>query len=203
MTHKYGQELPKDIEDKLDSYIERIKNIKWFTISESYSQAKATKQIKLALKCFGVEAKVEYRSLKTAKDWGAARGANLGADWGEAWDAAMNAAMDATFGASRGAAMNAARGATFGASRGAAMNAARGAANGATFCAAWDATLGAARSAAKCAARGAAEINASDLPKFNKKYPKGAFLQLIPLWEMGLYPCGVIDGKFICYVPTK
>ena len=175
MTHKYGQELPKDIEDKLDSYIERIKNIKWFTISESYSQAKATKQIKLALKCFGVEAKVEYRSLKTAKDWGAARGANLGADWGEAWDAAMNAAMDATFGASRGAAMNAA----------------------------WDATLGAARSAAKCAARGAAEINASDLPKFNKKYPKGAFLQLIPLWEMGLYPCGVIDGKFICYVPTK
>lgn len=27
---KYNQELPKDVEKKLDDYIERIKAIKWF-----------------------------------------------------------------------------------------------------------------------------------------------------------------------------
>jgi hypothetical protein len=72
-----------------------------------------------------------------------------------------------------------------------------GAALGAARDAAWDAAL----DAAWDAAWGACEIVASDLPNFTKKYPKGAFLQLIPLWESGLYPIGIVNGKFIVYVP--
>jgi len=203
MTHKYGQELPKDIEDKLDAYIERIKNIKWFTISKDYSQAKATKQIKLALKCFVVKAEIEYKSLKTENDWDAAWDAARGASWGAAGGAARGSAWVAAGGAAWGAAYDAARDAARGAARDAAYNAAWGAAWDAAYDAAGGASWGAARGAAWGASWGAAEINVSDLPEFNKKYPQGAFLQLIPLWEMGLYPCGVVDGKFICYVPTK
>ncbi len=40
-------------------------------------------------------------------------------------------------------------------------------------------------------------------PDYKKKYPKGNFINLIPLWEMGLYPCGMVDGKFIVYIPKK
>lgn len=53
------------------------------------------------------------------------------------------------------------------------------------------------------AAWGAQDLLASLTPngEYKKKFPKGNFLQLVELWEMGLYPCGVIGSKFICYVP--
>ena len=162
-TDKYGQELPKEIEERLDAYIERIKAIKWFKPSKDFRREDAERQISVALKAFGVKASVEWRSLKTVSDWGAAwdaaRDAARGAAWDAAWDAARDAARDA----------------------------------------AWDAAWGAARDAAW----GAAEILASDLKDFKEKYPNGAFLLLIPLWESGLFPCGVIDGKFVVYQPTE
>lgn len=79
----------------------------------------------MALEAFGVKAKIEYRSLRTAEDWGAAR------------DAVRNAADELLL----------------------------------------------------------------NLPEYKKKYPNGNFVLLIPLWEAGLYPVGVVDGKFIIYVP--
>jgi hypothetical protein len=40
------------------------------------------------------------------------------------------------------------------------------------------------------------------LATFTGTYKKDApFVKLIDLWEMGLYPCGVINGKFVVYVP--
>ena len=145
--------LPKKIQAKLDAYLKRVKKIRWFKLSPDFTTLKAEKQIRLALKAFGVEAEVEWKRLETRDDWDAACGAAWGAAWNVAWNVAWNAAWDA----------------------------------------AWDAARG--------AARGAAEIVAIDLEGFNKKYPDGAFLLLIPLWEMGLYPCGVIDGKFVVYKP--
>jgi len=50
------------------------------------------------------------------------------------------------------------------------------------------------------AARGAQEILCKDLKEYKGKF---AYLSLIPLWEAGLYPIGVLDGKFIVYVPGK
>ena len=143
MNYKYNQKLPVKVEKELDQYIERIKKIDWFK-PKNLKRVDVDRQINVVLKAFGVEATIEYKSLKTEQDWDAA------------WDAA------------------------------------------------WGAAWGAARDAARDAARGTYDLLASLTTKklgYVKKYPQGNFLQLVNLWEMGLYPCGVIDGKFVCYVP--
>ena len=51
------------------------------------------------------------------------------------------------------------------------------------------------------AAWGANDLLVQDLEDYKKKYPKGSFINLIPLWEIGLYPIGIVDGKFVIYIP--
>ena len=131
---KYNQKLPKNVEKRLDAYIERIKAIKWFKPSPGFKREDAEKQVAIALKAFGVEASIEWCSLKTKNDLDAARDA--------AWSAAYYAAY--------------------------------------------------------YAARGAEEELVKDLPVYKGKC---AYLSLIPLWEMGLYPIGVVGGKFLIYQP--
>jgi hypothetical protein len=179
---KYAQELPADVEKALDTYLERVKAIKWFK-PEKLERTKVDSAISASLKAFGVEATIEYRRLSTTEDWDAA--------WGAAWGAARDAARDAAWDAAWGAAWDAARGAARVAAWGAAWDAARDAA--------WDAARGAARDAAW----GAADLLAALTPdgKYKKQYPDGNFLKLVDLWEMGLYPVGVVRGKFLCYVP--
>ena len=166
MNYKYNQELPIEVEAQLDAYIERIKNIKWFKPTD-FKEEDINKQVNIVLKAFGVEASIEYRELKTEKDWDAALDA--------AWDAAWNASRDAAWGAARDAAWDAA----------------------------WDAARGAAWNASRDAAWGAADILALNLDDYKKKYPNGNFINLIPLYEAGLYPIGLVDGKFIIYVPNN
>lgn len=57
--------------------------------------------------------------------------------------------------------------------------------------------------AANNAAWGAADLLAQNIPSYKEKYPNGNFIHLIDLWEMGLYPVGVIDGKFVVYIPQN
>jgi hypothetical protein len=87
----------------------------------------------------------------------------------------------------------------------AAWDEARGAAWGAARDAAWDAAMGAARDEAWGAARdeawGAEALIVEDLKAYKKKYPKNPFMPLFELWEMGLYPIGLVKGKFLIYVP--
>ena len=174
---KYNQKLPAEVEKQLDDYIERIKAIKWFQPKTDLKRADVDTQVNLVLKAFGVEASIEYKQLKTQKDWDAARDAARDAAWDAAWGAAWDAAWDAARGAARGAARDAA----WGAARDAARDAA------------WD--------AARDAAWGAADILALNLDEYKKKYPNGNFINLIPLYEVGLYPAGIVDGKFVVYVP--
>ena len=82
-----------------------------------------------------------------------------------------------------------------------ARDAAWGAAWGAARDAALDAAWGAAWDAARDAAWGAADIFALNIEGYKTKYPNGNFINLIPLWEAGLYPVWVIDWKFVVYVP--
>ena len=145
MKYKYNQELPKEVEERLDAYIERINNIRWFQPQVEIDKEETDKEIKFVLKAFGVEAGIEYRELKTRQDL----------------DAAIDAAIDA----------------------------------------AWDVAWGAAKGAARDAARGTENILVMDLPAFKEKYPDGTFINLIPLWEKGLYPVGVVNGNFVVYVP--
>ncbi len=193
MSHKYNQKLPTEVEAQLDQYIERIKAIKWFRPSKDLKKADVETHLNLVLETFGVKASVEYRKLKIASDWDAA--------WGAARDAAWGAARDAAWGAARGAARDAARDAARGAARDAAWGAARDAARDAAWGAARDAAWGAARDAAWGAAWGANDLLVQDLEDYKKKYPKGSFINLIPLWEIGLYPIGIVDGKFVIYIP--
>ena len=104
-------------------------------------------------------------------------------DWGAAWNATRDAARDAAW--------NAARNAAWDAAWDAAWNAARDAA--------WDAAWDAARDAVS----GALDLLALNLEGYKKKYPKGNFINLIPFWEMGLYPVGIVNKKFIIYVSPR
>ena len=169
--YKYNQELPKNVEKQLDEYIQRIKDINWFQPSKEIKRDEIDKQINFSLEAFGVEANIEYRTLKTVEDWDAA--------WGAAWDAARDAAWGAARDAARDAAWDAAWGAAWGAAR--------------------DAAWGAARDAAW----GVCDVLALNLDEYKSKYPNGNFINLIPLWEAGLYPCGIIDGNFVVYVPEE
>ena len=54
--------------------------------------------------------------------------------------------------------------------------------------------------AARDAAWGAADVLATFTPTYKGKTP---FVRLVDLYEMGLYPIGVVDGKFIVYVPPS
>ena len=148
---KYNQELPAEIEAQLDSYIERIKAIKWFQPATTLKKEDIEKHVNITLKAFGVEAGIEYRQLKKPEDWDAA--------WGVARDAAWGVARDVARDVARGAA--------------------------------WD------------AAWGADDLLVSDLQGYKEKYPNGSFLNLIPLYEMGLWPIGVVDGKFIVAIPAS
>lgn len=170
---KYKQELSPKIEKKLDDYIERIRVIKWFSPSPDLKREEIDRKVNFALETFGLKASIEYRSLKTDKDWDAAR------------DAALDAARDATWGAARDVAWDAARDAVLDAARDAA----------------WDAARDVAWGAARDAARGADDLLVEDLENYKKKYPNGSFINLIPLWEAGLYPIGIVNGKFLVYVP--
>ena len=64
-------------------------------------------------------------------------------------------------------------------------------------------SVDAARGAAWDAAWGADDLLVSDLQGYKEKYPNGSFLNLIPLYEMGLWPIGVVDGKFIVAIPAS
>ena len=111
--NKYNQELPKEIEEKLDKYIERIRAIRWFKPSSDLKKDSITAQVTVALKAFGVEASIEYRKLETLEDRGAAWDAAWGAAWGAARGAAWDAARGAAWDAARGAAGDAAQGPTW------------------------------------------------------------------------------------------
>ena len=119
---KYKQKLPKKVEAALDAYVERIKAIKWFRPDPSLKRAAVDTKVQAALKAFGVEASIEYRSLKTPADYDAA------------WDAA------------------------------------------------W----------------GAADMLATFTDTYKKDTP---FVKLMDIWELGMYPVGVVGGKFVVYTP--
>ena len=196
---KYNQELPEEVELKLTAYIKRIKAIKWFQPAKDLKKEVVEKQVNVALEALGIKANIEYRLLKTPQDFGAAREAAWGAAWGvardAAWGAAWNAARDAALDAVRGADREAALGAAWDAARGVAWDAVLGAARGASWDAAWGASWG--------AAWGAVDSLVEDLPIYKEKYPKDSFINFIPLYEMGLYPIGIVNGNFVVAVPTN
>lgn len=81
-----GNPLPEDVQARVNDFIGRLKDVQWFQPSPDLKKEDVETQAKFTLKCFGVEAGIEYRLLSTQQDWHAARGA--------ARDAARDAASD-------------------------------------------------------------------------------------------------------------
>jgi len=67
----------------------------------------------------------------------------------------------------------------------------------------WYSDWESARDSSRDSASASQEILLEDNEEFKKKYPNGAFKQLFKLWEMWLYPVGVLDDTktFVVYVP--
>ena len=156
--------------DRVNSFIENLKTIKWLKPDKNLKKEDIEKQINITLECFWVKAWIEYRELKTQEDYRSARDVARGATRSVAWDAASRAAWDIS---RDDAAMSAA------------------ARSAAAISAAWDAV------------RVAAELSIIDTKEFKSKYPNWAFTQYFKLWEMWLYPIGVIEWNFIIYIPKK
>ena len=68
---------------------------------------------------------------------------------------------------------------------------------------AWTSARDSAWTSARASAWASQEALLEDNEQFKKAYPNGAFKQLFKLWEMGLYPVGILEetGKFTVYVP--
>ena len=54
------KQLPKEIQDKLDVYLKRIKKIKWFKPAKDLKKEQLEKLINILLEAFGVQAKISY-----------------------------------------------------------------------------------------------------------------------------------------------
>ena len=139
-----GKLLSKKVQKRVNDFIDHLKEISRFKPSKDLQKSEVEKQVKFTLKCFGIEAEIEYRKLSTHKDW----------------DSACYSALDS----------------------------------------AWDSALASARASAWASA----EILLKDNKQFKEKYPKGAFIQLMKIFEMWLYPVGILEEnkKFVIYVPS-
>jgi len=190
-----GKELPKKVQKKVNDFIDNLKNVKWFKPSPDLKKTDVDKQIKFTLKCFGVEADIEYRKLEKKVDWDSA--------WASAWASALDSARASARDSAGASAWDSA------------LDSAGASAWDSALDSAWDSALDSALDSARASALDSAGVSAwdsagasqeillEDDELFKKKYPNGAFRQLFKLWEMGLYPVGVLDKKFVIYVPLS
>ena len=102
-----GIELPQEVQDRVNTFIDNLPKVSWFKPSKELKKEEVEKQIKFTLECFGVNAEIEYRSLKSEKDlalvrasawasarasaWDSARDSARASEWDSAWDSARAA----------------------------------------------------------------------------------------------------------------
>ena len=78
--------LPQEVQDRVNNFIDNLQKIPWLKPSKELKKEEVDKQAKFTLECFWVKAEIEYKSLKTEKDWDSA--------WASAWDSAWDSARD-------------------------------------------------------------------------------------------------------------
>ena len=174
-----GNDLPQEVQERVNNFIDKLPTIPWFKPSKDLKKSDVDKQINFTLECFGVKASIEYKALKSEEDWASARDSA----WASAWDSAMDSAWDSA--------------------RDSAWASARDSAWDSAWASAWTSARDSAWTSARASAWASQEALLEDNEQFKKAYPNGAFKQLFKLWEMGLYPVGILEetGKFTVYVP--
>ena len=178
-----GNDLPQEVQERVNNFIDKLPTIPWFKPSKDLKKSDVDKQINFTLECFGVKASIEYKTLKSEEDWASARASAWASARDSAWDSAMASAM--------ASASDSAWDSAWASARASASDSA------------WDSAWASARDSAWASARASQEALLEDNEQFKKAYPNGAFKQLFKLWEMGLYPVGILEetGKFTVYVP--
>jgi len=182
-----GNELPQNIQDRVNAFIEHLPQVSWFKPNKDIKKSDIETQVKFTLECFWVKADIEYRKLKTKNDWDSARDSVWASVWDSArasvWDSARASVWDSDWDSARSSVWDGAR--------------------SSAWASVWDSDWESARDSSRDSASASQEILLEDNEEFKKKYPNGAFKQLFKLWEMWLYPVGVLDDTktFVVYVP--
>lgn len=212
-----GNNLPQEVQDRVNNFIDNIPNVSWFKPNPDLKKSDVEKQINFTLKCFWVEASIEYKTLKTENDWVSAYNSSWHPDWESAYNSAIAYAYNPTRASDYNYDWHSARDSdwdsAFSSTRGDVdrtmiyiYNSAK-AASGSSYNDVWwkahNPSRDSARNALWDSCHTSTEILVADNEDFKKKYPDGAFKQLFKLWEMWLYPVGVLKdtGKFTVYVP--
>ncbi len=182
-----GNDLPQEVQERVNNFIDKLPTIPWFKPSKDLKKSDVDKQINFTLECFGVKASIEYKTLKSEEDWDSAWDSAMASAWYSAWDSAIASAWDSARASDWSSAWDSARASA----RASALDSARDSARASDW------------SSASDSARASQEALLEDNEQFKKAYPNGAFKQLFKLWEMGLYPVGILEetGKFTVYVP--
>jgi len=188
-----GNELPAKIQKKVNKFIDKLPTIRWFKPKEDLSKEKVDAQVNFTLKCFWVEASLEYKKLSTKEDWASA--------WDSAWDYAWTSACDYAWTSAMASAMDSAWASAIDSACDSAMASAMASARDSAMDSAIDSAMDSAIDSAWDSAWASAEILVKHNKDFKEKYPNWAFKQLFKLRKMGLYPVWVVDWKFIVYVP--
>ena len=178
-----GKPLPKKVQKRVNDFIESLKTYPWLQPSPDLKKEDVEKQAKFTLKCFGIEAEIEYRKLEKKEDWDSARDSARDSAWASAWDSARASAIASAIASARDSAWDSARASAIASAIASARDSA------------WDSAI--------ASAWASVEILLEDNKNFKKEYPNGVFKQLLKLWEMGLYLVGVSEEneKFVIYVP--
>ncbi len=235
---KYEQKLPIDVEIKLDDYIERINNIKWFQPSLNLKRGEIDKQIHTFLSSFDIMTEIEYRKLENINDGYNAVYEKRESSWSPMIYKTHNTAIDILKKSNLDTAFNSARTTTakiiedyFLDNSSKIDDVINGSFSPVVFAkkSNWGAVLGsvfnnlldtikdydyknssdfsrrtryATGQAKHDVSFALADLLALSSKDYEEKYPNGNFINILSVWEAGLYPIGMINGKFIVYVPA-
>lgn len=235
---KYEQELPKEIENQLNNYIERIKNIKWFEPNLNLKRSEVDRYIKTFLSSFGIKAEIEYRQLKNINDGYNAAYAGREASWSPmvykthhvATDVLKKINVHTAFWSAKFTVTKIIENYFLYSSSFDIDKAINGNFSPKIFAKKynWAAVVGsvfnnlvdsvkdyeyknssdfsrrtkyAAEQAGHDAEFALADLLALNNEDYKDKYSNGNFINILSVWEAGLYPIGIVNGKFIVYVP--
>jgi len=208
-----GESIPRKTQTKINDFIKGLKDVPWFSPSAKLKKEEVEKQAKFTLECFGLEAEIEYRKLETKVDWASAIESGRQSNKDSYWVSAKDSDLYPEWASSKARARDLVRdlswnlASAFALVRFLTTSSARDSASASywdydpeydsasNWTYHWDSVFDSDYTST--------EILLEDNKEFKKQYPNGAFKQLFKLWEMGLYPVGVLQEskKFVIYVP--
>ena len=187
IDYKQIEEDLKNVPTKNDAIklLKIIENIDWFK-PQTPNKQEIKRKVKTVITAFNLNFGFEFElhKLNNKEDWDSARDSAWASAWDSAWDSAWASARDSAWASAR--------------------DSARDSAWDSAWASAWASAWDSARASARDSARASGLEVVKDLMK-QKGYNKNPFRELLRLWEMGLYPVGILkDKKFhIYYVPRR